>query len=452
MPPIKNPIFFVIGATGTGKSQVAVLFAQELKANHGYEDVVIVNCDVYQCFNALPISTNKPSVEEFGNVPHAFLGILESNGALSNAAFCPTPEATAAHAAASQALKNAGSFNVHAYEEMVTSFISAYFAHHDNAALIVCGGTCYYIQALLFSNSLVRDNNISSSDGEGEGSEVDEQLWERLNAIDADIASRYHPNDTRRIKRMIEIHRNTGQKPSEIFAQRRAELRFDSRSVFIVWTRMERVTLRLSLDRRVDDMVRRGMLEEIWGFWSSFNGVLPLTSLSEAIGCKEFVSFFARHNSANITGEERKSAIEQVKSNTRRYARQQERWINNRLIRLLQLTPLKESWTHFVEFRTDQRSDVLSLVRATLQVFFATDSMCSTGELVFPLQEAAPVQNPVCQEKCGVCGVLVYGRGQMEAHLKSKRHRGALRRLALEQEQRELYGRELPPSRKKRAA
>ena len=124
MPPIKNPIFFVIGATGTGKSQVAVLFAQELKANHGYEHVVIVNCDVYQCFNALPISTNKPSVEEFGNVPHAFLGILESNGALSNAASCSTPEATAAHAAASQALKNAGSFNVHAYEEMVTSFIT----------------------------------------------------------------------------------------------------------------------------------------------------------------------------------------------------------------------------------------------------------------------------------------------------------------------------------------
>ncbi|KPA80433.1 hypothetical protein ABB37_04666 [Leptomonas pyrrhocoris] len=450
MPPVKNPVFFVIGSTGTGKSKVAVHLAQELKGSYGYQNVAIVNCDVYQCFDALPISTNKPSAEQLGNVPHAFLGFLEADGTLCASRAYPSPTEAAAHAAASSALKQEKIFNVHTYEKMVTSFISEYFQQHDGAALIVCGGTCYYVQALLFSNSLVHDVDATAPDDTKEGRDGVENAWERLHEIDADTASRYHPNDSRRIKRMLDIHKNTGQKPSIIFEEHETQLRFDCCSVFVIWTHMERPHLDSALNQRVDEMLHRGMIDEVRGFWAAFKGNPPHSSLTEAIGCKEFLRLLAEHNSSQVNEAELKTAVEQVKANTRRYARQQERWIKNRLIRLLQTTALKEQWTHFVVFPTDQGNGALLNISTLLQTFFIAPCDNVAGDLEYPLKEEVRTQAPVCQEKCAICGLLVYGRGQMEAHLKSKRHRGALRRLALEKEQREVYGRKLPPPKRKR--
>ncbi|KPI89820.1 hypothetical protein ABL78_1083 [Leptomonas seymouri] len=213
---------------------------------------------------------------------------------------------------------------------------------------------------------------------------------------------------------------------------------------------MERDNLDSTLNQRVDEMLRRGMLDEVRAFWLRFKGNPPHSSLAEAIGCKEFLKYFVERHASQISEVELKSAVEQVKTNTRRYARQQERWIKNRLITLLQSTPLREQWTHFIVFPTDQGSSALVNVGAALRMFFTTPSEKLKGGFEYPLQEEARIQAPVCQEKCNSCGLLVYGRGQMEVHLKSKRHRGALRRLALEKEQREVYGRELPPPKRRR--
>ncbi|TPP52726.1 IPP transferase family protein [Leishmania donovani] len=449
MRTVDKPVFFVIGSTGSGKSRVAIYLAQELRRVHNYKDVVIINCDVYQCYTDLPILTNKPSATDLGGVTHLCLGLLSSDGSVicdNNGGSVEQREFC--HEAQIQLTGNA-SFNVHSYERIVTSFINGFFQRHADGAVIICGGTCYYAQALLFADSLVYDREqhalCSYTD-----SDAEDGLWELLSAVDAEVALRYHPNDRRRIKRLLEIYDSTGQAPSAIFDSQASKLRFDSNALFIVWVRMEREVLDDFLNRRVDLMLQRGMLGEVKAFWLKNGRKLPHNSLSGAIGCKEFSQFFTSDNPSLISSSDCENAVAQIKSNTRRYARQQERWIQNRLLPLLHSSSLKEAPTHFVQLWVQEGVDALPSVQRTLDTFLGTSPVQPLAESLFPLKQQLASREPVSQKECKICKILVYGRGQMVIHLKSKRHRGSLRRLALEKEHREKYGRELPPPKRKR--
>ncbi|KAG5497287.1 hypothetical protein JIQ42_03771 [Leishmania sp. Namibia] len=449
MQRVSRPVFFVIGSTGSGKSKVAVHLAHELRRVHHYKNVVIINCDVYQCYADLPISTNKPSGADLGGVTHVCLGFLSSDGSVNWDNNYSSAEQRAFCHEAEVHLSGNANLNVHSYERIVSSFIAGFFERHSDAAVIVCGGTCYYAQALLFADSLVYDTEPSSLCSHPDV-DVKDGLWERLHAVDAEVALLYHPNDRRRIKRLLEIYDATGQTPSTIFHAQASKLRFDSHALFIVWVRMERNALDSLLNRRVDLMLQRGMLDEVREFWLKNGGKLPHNSLSEAIGCKELSQFFSSGDSSLITSSDFESAVTQIKSNTRRYARQQERWIQNRLLPLLHSSPLKGSPTHFVLLWTEEGVDTLSCVQNTLDTLLTASSVQPLAESLFPLKQQLGFRKPVSQEHCEICKTLVYGRGQMELHLKSRRHRSSLRRLALEKEHREKYGRELPPPKRKR--
>ncbi|KAG5473754.1 hypothetical protein LSCM1_04384 [Leishmania martiniquensis] len=447
MRAVNRPIFFVIGSTGSGKSKVAVHLAHELRRAYHYKDVVVINCDVYQCYTDLPILTNKPSAADLGGVTHVSLGFLNNDGSVNWDNYSSAEQQAFCHEAEVH-LSGNSNFNVHSYERIVTSFIADFFQRHEDGAVIVCGGTCYYAQALIFADSLVNESEpstLSYLDSDEKGG-----LWERLNAVDAEAALRYHPNDCRRIKRLLEIYDATGQAPSSIFNARLPKLRFDSHALFIVWVRMERKALDTLLNRRVDLMLQRGMLDEVRAFWLSSSGNLPHSGLSEAIGCKELSQYFSNCSSPLITSSDFERAITQIKSNTRRYARQQERWIQNRLLPLLHSSPLKESPTHFVQLWTEEGVDTLLCVQRTLDALLMASPVQPLATSLFPLKQQPALRMPVSQEKCEVCNALIYGRGQMEVHLKSKRHRYSVRRLALEKEHRERYGRELPSPKRKR--
>ncbi|KAG5490462.1 hypothetical protein JKF63_00582 [Porcisia hertigi] len=446
MPTVSHPVFFVIGSTGSGKSKVAVHLAQELRRVHSYKDVVVINCDVYQCYADLPITTNKPSVEDVDGVTHVCLGFLSSDGSILSDDDCGYAEQREFCHEARMQLPGNAPFNVHSYERIVASFITGFFQRHTDAAVIICGGSCYYAQALLFRGSLVYDGESSTPCSD---SDTEDSLWERLHAVDAEVALRYHPNDRRRIKRLLEIYAATGKAPSTIFSTQGSTLRFDRSALFIIWVRMERAALDDFLNRRVDAMLQRGMLEEVKAFWQKRSGRLPRNGLSDAIGCKEFTQYFSIRNPSLITSSDCESAVAQIKSNTHRYARQQERWIQNRLLPLLHSSTLKEMPTHFVVLWAQESVDILPSVQRTLNSLLGVSTE-PLLEALFPLKQPLASREPVHQEQCKICNILVYGRGQMEVHIRSKRHRGSLRRLALEKEQRERYGRELPPPKRRR--
>lgn len=449
MPPIEHPVFFVVGATGTGKTKAAVLLSQKLQEKYRYSHVVILNCDATQFYDGLPICTNKATVEEMGGISHVFLSFLDVDGKVIRDPFPGNGQLQTTMELLRDELFDK-EFKVHSFERCASAFIDAYFECNQNGAVVVCGGSCYYAQSLIFQNSLVNDapcNGIAhlccAENPSGE-------LWASLNAVDSVVASRYHPNDTRRIQRLLDIYKTTGTPPSEIFSSKEEKLRFDAARTFVVWTWIERSSLNDRLDARVDHMIENGMLDEVRALLASGEAKGTSSSLADAIGFKEFAQFLVPNSGTVLTAANIQTAVQEIKCNTRRYARQQERWISNRLLPLLK-SVMQSYLGHVVKLSTECDAGIGSGIEMTVDHFFDVKWEGNSGACSFPLRSEVVLREPVSQEHCAICDSIVYGRNQMDTHLQSKRHRGAVRRQRLEKDHYERFGWVLPLSKRKRS-
>eukprot|EP00756_Hemistasia_phaeocysticola_P055044 Hpha_TRINITY_DN30962_c0_g1::TRINITY_DN30962_c0_g1_i1::g.112262::m.112262/K00791/miaA, TRIT1; tRNA dimethylallyltransferase len=132
MTEAKEPcIICVVGATGTGKSQLGIDVSRHVIQQGG--KAAVLNCDVMQMFRGLPVATNKALGEEQEGVPHHFLDFLDpvSDAGWTVGDFC--------------------SRAIPLIDEMLGR----------GEVPVVVGGTHYYVQALLFEDMLV------SGDGKG---------------------------------------------------------------------------------------------------------------------------------------------------------------------------------------------------------------------------------------------------------------------------------------------
>lgn len=432
-------VFFVIGSTGSRKTLAAVELAKKLQDNYKRKNVVVVNCDVSQLYEDLPIATNKGSEEEFCGIPHYFLGFLSSDGTKKYNPDKPFPHHETLLARDSSAQK----YNITNFQRDVVSFIENHFRQNDNTAVIVCGGTCYYSQAILFDNTLTGDD---SADKLGtEGIDDNSELWNRLHSVDPDIALRYHPHDTRRIQRLLQIYDNEGELPSKLFSSKCVSLRFPHS--YVLWTYIDRTELKMLLSKRVDLMLEKGLLSEVREFHQKYGDSNSGGSITESIGYKEFLPFLKQIETQDDNLLSR--SIESIKSNTWRYARQQLQFIKNRFIPLFRLIGNNEPW-RFVRYDVTSHNDVTRHLEVYLDnILHKKKDDISSSVFSFPLSEEAPEKEEVKQTKCMLCDLILCGRGQMETHIQSKRHRGALKRQRLEREQFEKYGRVLPPKKRR---
>ncbi|RNF04043.1 putative tRNA isopentenyltransferase [Trypanosoma rangeli] len=452
-----KPIFFVLGATGSGKSLAAVNVAKTLQHRCGIMHVTIVNCDVMQFYADLPIATNKVASSEMEDIPHCFIGFLSPSGVKIRDPTVPYKGVDKTESVYMDISEERDVYNVHSYVRDVVAFIKSFFREHSSAAIVVCGGTCYYAQALLFDNTLtledekgfvdevaMLDFSTSLENVEGKG------LWQELNRVDPVIAVRYHPNDTRRISRLLEIYKKSGRLPSEIYATRPDPcFRFSPKNCFILWIRVPYEALKIKLDERVDKMVERGIVEEFVQFAKRNNNINDV-GLAKAIGFKEFISAFAMINGQmRVKGEcALKNSIDLLRSNTKRYARQQEQWIRNRLLGRLRFvfTSLQGTGNFIAIDALKMLSEFIEMVQNATEFLLKQNLQMIQG-VTLPLNEIKDPPSAVKQEWCEVCEIFVCGGNQMRTHITSKRHRGAVRHAALVKEQEEKYGRVI--SRKK---
>ncbi|AAZ10523.1 tRNA isopentenyltransferase, putative [Trypanosoma brucei brucei TREU927] len=455
-------IYFVIGATGSGKSLAAVRVAKTLQLRCGCNNVVILNCDVMQFYAGLPIVTNKISSEEMDGIPHCFMSFLSPEG---NKIRDPTLAFGGCdrEAFSEQGCKSANdAYNIHSFVRDAVSYIESFLSTHSPAAVVVCGGTCYYVQSLLFDNLLtVEDTHVSgcldTTGGCAEHTELNDgnSLWDQLKDIDPDIAARYHPNDIRRIRRLVDIYKRTNRIPSDVYNSReKPRLRFCPSTCFILWTHIELEKLRPKLNARIDVMVEKGIIEECRKFAQRHKEDVFTLPLGKAIGFKEIVSSFDMSGSeVQLKGEREVSeSLDLLKVNTNRYARQQCQWIKNRFLgRLRELFATVNLEENFVAVDASASpSDFLRQVEVAV-LFFTKRTCDNVAGLFFPLKKDVSIPSPVRHEWCGVCNVFYTdGRGRI-SHLHSKRHRGALRHEALVKEQAEKFGRIIPSKRVKRS-
>ena len=279
-PNPKIPVVAVVGPTASGKSRLAVQLAKWLQSE-------IVSADSMQIYRELFIGTARPTEKEMDGVPHHMIGFLPMTEPFSVADYVT---------AAGQHLRDIAK---------------------EGKIPILCGGTGLYVRSLLenldFSES-GQDQELRQSlrqKAEREGASV---LAEELRQFDPESAERIDPNNLSRLIRAIEIYRTTGKTMTQTLAESRQKpspydvcmlgLNFHDRAV-----------LYDRINRRVDRMMREGLLEEAKTVLQTAGGQTSL----QAIGYKELQPYF----NGQVSLE---TAVETMKQETRRYAKRQLTW------------------------------------------------------------------------------------------------------------------------------
>ncbi len=183
---------------------------------------------------------------------------------------------------------------------------------------IICGGTGLYFRALLDDWKMAEtapDPSAREKLMQELADQGPEALHERLRSADPATAVRLHQNDTFRVVRALEVCLTTGRPISEIQAEDRAG-RPARPSLHFALT-MPRPLLNLRIEARVDKMITDGLLEEVKGLLDQgYSGELgPMKSL----GYREMVEVLVGKSTCD-------DAVEEMKSNTRRFAKRQQTW------------------------------------------------------------------------------------------------------------------------------
>ena len=271
-----NPFVVVVcGPTASGKSSLAVDIAERL-------DGEVVSADSIAIYKDLYIGTAKPSKEEMRGIKHHLIDFVDASK----------------------------DFTVSEYSFAARAIIDDILSR--GKLPVICGGTGYYIDAVLYSfsygncrkNDEIRQKYLDILNEKGAAylhsllKEVDERSYELL-----------HENDTVRVIRALEIFDSTGVKKSDIVDEKKP---FYNYVAFSFDHPRERLYQRIN--ERVDKMFKSGLKEEVVRLLAS--GLDKNCQSMRAIGYKEVVEGLEK-------GYSDSEIAETVKQNTRRYSKRQ---------------------------------------------------------------------------------------------------------------------------------
>jgi tRNA dimethylallyltransferase len=267
-----------------------------------------------------------------------------------------------------------------------------------NQTPLLVGGTNYYMQSLLWNESLISIDSMDTigldNKSYGQAHEKVEipiaaklkdilintdprfhdapaiqdfceksNLHDLLATVDPTMSKKWHPSDYRKIRRSLEIYYTTGKTQSEWYSsQEKGKLRFP---IIMIWLYGSPEVLDQRLDDRVDEMIKRGLIEEIkemrqlmrddrvvGGEKYLANGGGYTRGILQAIGFKEFHDYFEAMENSSIPKSELdrlfKIGVDDMKLATRQYARKQINWIKNKLGPLMVVEHEKQNAAFYV--------------------------------------------------------------------------------------------------------
>ena len=275
-----NKIIVICGPTASGKTALAV----ELAKIHDGE---VISADSMQIYTDMDIASARPTPEEQQGIPHHLVGFLDPAEGFSVADY------------------------VRLCDECVRDILSR------GKVPIICGGTGLYISS--FADNLTFDDSGQDFAFREEmrkfaGEHGNAALLEKLRAVDPETAASLHENNVGRIIRALEVFRTTGHTISQAKAMSRQS---PSPYEFIMITLdfENRRTLHDRINRRIDDMVRRGLVQEARRCFEQ----PERPTAAQAIGCKELYPYFRGERSLE-------DCVEELKLRTRQYAKRQLTW------------------------------------------------------------------------------------------------------------------------------
>ena len=288
-----------------GKTKLAIELAKKVNGE-------IISCDSMQIYKSLNIGTAKPTKEEMQGIKHYLIDVVEPNQR----------------------------FSVSNYKLIATEAIEEILS--KNKMPIVVGGTGLYVDSLIYNinyydvkidekyrNELEK---IAKEDGL-------EKLYEIATKIDPEAMRKISKNDKKRIIRVLEIYKQTGKTKTELEVEsRKTEIKYNFK-IFAI--NIEREILYDRINKRVDEMINNGLIEEVREILKKYK---EFPTAMQGLGYKEVVSYLQ----GNFTKEE---MIEKLKMETRRYAKRQLTWFRkDKNIKWLNaLAPIQENIQCIVE-------------------------------------------------------------------------------------------------------
>jgi tRNA dimethylallyltransferase len=277
----------ICGPTATGKTA----FAIELADRVGGE---IISADSMQVYRGMDIGTAKPTVQEQQHTPFHLLDVVYPDRQFTAADWKRGAERAIAD------IRSRGRMP------------------------ILCGGTGMYLRALLRNWSMAdtpRDDEVRRSLESELAVAGSAGMHDRLKSLDAESAMRLHPNDALRILRALEVCIVSGSALSALHEKDKQISSNDVGNQTLQFAlTLPREELYSRIDNRVDSMMLNGLEDEVQHLLSSgYSDELPAMN---SLGYKEMCAYLRGDTT-------REAAIEQIKLNTRRYAKRQLTWFRS---------------------------------------------------------------------------------------------------------------------------
>lgn len=273
---MQKTLISIIGSTGIGKTKLAI----EMAKHFGTE---IISCDSRQFFKEMKIGTATPTDEELAQAKHHFIGHLSVQDY----------------------------YSIGQYEEDALEKIEEIFEKNDFAVLV--GGSMMYEKAVVEGLNDLPEANAENQEKlqkilDEEGLE---KLQEILKNLDEEYYNVVHKENPRRLLRAIDVIWQTGRKYSEIIAEPKHKRDFKVIRIGITAPReimYERINL------RVDKMLENGLIDEVKSL-TKYQNLVPL----QTVGYTEIFKYLEGTWDLDF-------AVEEIKKNSRRYAKRQETW------------------------------------------------------------------------------------------------------------------------------
>ena len=276
----RRMLYVIVGPTGSGKTDVALKLAD-------FYHTPIISADAFQIYQEMNIGTAKIDKDSEEYKKHFLLDIVKPDQ----------------------------SYSVKQYQE---DFRKVYLKlKKDYKNIVVCGGTGLYIKAALYDYAFEDEEEVDASDLE---SMSNEELANLLKELDSKALETIHVNNRKRVIRAIQIARTHDLNKTESIDKQEHKLFFDDEVMFL-FLNPNREALYEDINKRVDIMFEKGLLDEVEGLLNKYQ--LSNTAKA-AIGYKEVIDYLE----GKCTLEECK---ELIKKRTRNYAKRQVTFFKHQL-------------------------------------------------------------------------------------------------------------------------
>ena len=269
-------LIVILGPTGVGKTETSLRVAE-------YFHIPIINADSRQIYRGIPIGTATPTQKQQQQAKHYMV----------------------------EKLQIGDYYNASMFENDVIDLLEELFRSSDLA--LMAGGSMMYIDAVCngLGNLPVVPDEIRETMKKRLNEEGLDSLCEELRRLDKDYYAIVDKHNYRRVVHALEIIHTTGQTFTSL---RTGEIKQRPFNILKIGLTRPREQLYERINKRVDEMMEQGLLEEARSMYEhrSFNAL-------NTVGYKELFAYF----DGIWTLEE---AIERIKGNTRRYCRKQLTW------------------------------------------------------------------------------------------------------------------------------